>query len=102
MGRRRLVGRKTLARYGAPAAFLLAATIAVLLVRDALREGNGTTPGRPPAATAPAVERSYRIRGGDTLDSVALRFGTTAERLLRLNPGIDPANLRVGDGIRVR
>ena len=42
-------GHATLARYAAPAAFLLAATIAVLLVRAALTDDGAAT--TPPAAT---------------------------------------------------
>ena len=108
------MSRRTLARYAAPAAFLAAATIAVLLVRAGLHGGReaertATTPvPTRPAATAPGARpagpraRYYRIRSGDTLDLVAARFGTTVERLLELNPGIEPTALRVGQRVRVR
>jgi LysM repeat protein len=41
------------------------------------------------------------VRSGDTLASIAERFGTTVDRLMELNPGIDPQALRVGQQIRV-
>ena len=41
------------------------------------------------------------IEAGDTLDVVADRFDTTVERLLVLNPDVDPVALRIGQRIRV-
>ena len=112
----RLPRRAEVARFLAPAAFLLVVTIAVLLVRAGLKGGGGssaTTPlthavtqrGRPTARTttrpkSPA-KRYYTIQSGDTLDVVAARFGTTTQKLLALNPGIDSHALSVGQKIRV-
>jgi LysM repeat protein len=45
--------------------------------------------------------RYYTIESGDTLGSVAIKEHTTVEDLLRLNPGIDPQALHVGQRIRV-
>jgi LysM repeat protein len=108
------------ARLLAPAAFLAAATVAVLLIRAGLdsnasepaatrpaattwpdRTGTrpATTRARPPAP-APA-RRTYAIQEGDTLDQVALDHDTTVERLLQLNPRIDPTSLQVGQRIVV-
>jgi spore germination protein YaaH len=36
------------------------------------------------------------ISQGDTLFTIARAYGTTVERLLELNPGIDPLNLQIG------
>ena len=108
--------RAELAHYGAPAAFLAAVTIAVLLVRTGLREddpdpGATTTTVTSPAprggqtATEPRSparqRRFYRIRDGDTLESVAARFDTSVDRLLAVNPGLDPTALRIGQRVRV-
>lgn len=41
----------------------------------------------------------WTVSPGDTLYSIAEAVGTTVERLLELNPGIDPMNLRVGQNI---
>jgi peptidoglycan endopeptidase LytF len=38
----------------------------------------------------------YTIRAGDTLFSLANRFGTTVDAILEANPGLDPRSLQVG------
>jgi LysM repeat protein len=113
-------GHSTLARYAAPVAFLLAATIAVLIVRAALTNGDAAT--TPPAATttaptttanpsntgagntttAPADAQFYEIQAGDTLAVVAEQYDTTVEQLLVLNPDVDPVALTIGQRIRVK
>lgn len=95
-------------------------TVAVLLIRSGLT-GGGSSPA--PATTAPvttAIEtttadtttgtvprrpvrkRYYLIRSGDTLDLIAIRFDTTVEKLLLLNPGIQPTALTPGQKVRIR
>ena len=116
-------GHDRLARYGAPAAFLLAATIAILLVRAGLDNGEASAP--PPATTTtevvapttteqepgttetetetvPADAEFYEIVSGDTLAVIADQHGTTVEELLVLNPEVDPVALTVGQRIRVK
>jgi len=113
-------GRGTLARYAAPAAFLLAATIAVLLVRSALNGGEAVTPPaatttapttneKPPGGTGAGATTKdaagaefYVIEAGDTLADVAAQHDTTVERLLVLNPDVDPIALTIGQRIRVK
>ena len=111
--------RAELARYLAPAAFLLVLTIAVLLVRSGLR-GSGsngattqltglvtertTTTSSTTTTTTTATQaakRFYTIQQGDTLATVALKVGKTTEQLLALNPGIDPHALTIGQKVRV-
>jgi LysM repeat protein len=102
-------------RYGAPAAFLAAVTIAVLLVRSGLQtkaspgatsvattQSTPTSTGATTGTTTPKQKQFYRLRSGETLSDVAIRFSTTVEDLLALNPGIEPTNLNVGQRIRVR
>jgi LysM repeat protein len=98
-------------RYGAPAAFLLAATIAVLLVRSGLQSDPAATtsvptqtvPTRPATTPVPVKRRRfYHLKAGETLSDVAIRFDTTVEQLLALNPGIEPTNLIVGQRVRVK
>jgi LysM repeat protein len=100
-------------RYGAPAAFLLAVTIAVLLVRSGLQSdpasSSTTTPTTQTVETTPSTtpvpvkqRRFYRLREGETLSDVAVKFNTTVEQLLALNPGIQPTNLIIGQRIRVK
>lgn len=115
-------GQDRLARYAAPAAFVLAVTIAVLLVRAGLSNGSETTPTpattvattttlteeEPPGTTSPGTTTEptgaeyYEIEPGDTLADVANRFDTTVEQLLVLNPDADPVALRIGQRIRVK
>ena len=98
-------------RYGAPIAFLLAVTIAVLLVRQGLRSDappvTTTVATTVPVTTAPNAtplrrRRFYKLRQGETLSDVAIRFDTTVEQLVVLNRGIQPTSLRVGQRIRVK
>jgi LysM repeat protein len=102
--------RGQLKRYGAPTAFLAAVTIAVLLVRSGLQTTSspGTTPvattrssTTPTTTTVVRRPRFYRVRFGETLSDVAIRFHTTVEDLLALNPGIEPTSLEVGQRIRI-
>ena len=108
----------TLTRYAAPAAFLAAVTVAVLVVRSGLSNGSDaarpqTTAAAPtepgdrgsetrPGTTTSGKARYYRIRSGDTLETVAARFDTTVEQLLVLNPDVDPVALGIGERIRVK
>jgi LysM repeat protein len=115
---------RELKRYGAPAAFLAAATIAIILIKAGLSDGSDTdttTAATPPPATttAPKVTTQvvitastpttttdgageyYVIESGDTLGSIAVKYDTTVEDLVRLNPDVDPTALRVGQRIRV-
>lgn len=107
--------RRTSARFAAPAAFLVAATVAVLLVRSALsdeqvtppRAATATTTQAPTTTTSPgttsptADRRFYEIQSGDTLETIAGENGTTVEQLLILNPDLDPVALSIGQRIRV-
>jgi LysM repeat protein len=118
--------RRELTRFGAPAAFLAAATIAVVLIKAGLRDGSEaepTTVGAIPSAAAtttapqattklvltdstPATTTAtegqyYVIQHGDTLGSIALKYDTTVEELVRLNPHVDPTALHLGQRIRV-
>ncbi len=123
-----MTDRQRLARFAAPAAFLLAVTILVLLVRAAMSADEPAS--SPPAATLPAPTTTqtpvtteetetdaagteteaattaeegptYTIQSGDTLESIADQHGTSVEELLTLNPEIDPTNLQIGQTIRV-
>jgi LysM repeat protein len=108
--------RDSAAHFAAPAAFLLVVTIAVLLVRSSFQH----SPASPPSTTggghvtttaATASTRGstrplqaaqyYSVQSGDTLGAIAYRFHTTVEKLLALNPGIEPTALHVGQRVRV-
>ena len=48
-----------------------------------------------------ACREFYTIQRGDTLFSIAARFDTTPENLIRLNEGLSPDNLEIGQRICV-
>lgn len=111
---------RSAARFAASAAFLAAATVAVLLVRSGLSDDSPSQPSAPattqqsapstttgagvtlPAATTAVEPVFYEIKAGDTLEIVAEQQGTTVERLLILNPDVDPVALTIGQRIRVK
>ena len=122
--------RHELTRYGAPAGFLAAVTIAVILIKAGLSGGSDSQPATVGAlptsssnsSTAPTTTKLvlttpttatttetttpgaqyYVVQTGDTLGSVAQKYSTTVEQLLTLNPGVDPTALHIGQRIRVQ
>ena len=52
-----------------------------------------------PPSTCPVGTFSYTIRPGDTIFNLAMTYNTTVEAILRVNPGIDPNNLQIGQRI---
>lgn len=42
---------------------------------------------------------SHIVQAGDTLFSIARRFGVSLDALLAANPGVDPMNLQIGEVI---
>jgi LysM repeat protein len=122
--------RRELTRYGAPAAFLAAVTIAVILINSGLNSDAGSTTTvrlsptttraatistttklvltTPQATTATTTETTtpgaeyYAVQSGDTLGSIAQKYSTTVDELMTLNPGIDPITLRIGQKLRVK
>jgi LysM repeat protein len=123
--------RRTLAHYGAPAAFLLAATILAILIHSAL--GNRSTPARTTTTLGPVTRPSTAkvptqtthtitnantntstigttvagaqfatVQTGDTFGSIATRYNTSVTELEALNPGVSSNSLQVGQRIRVK
>jgi LysM repeat protein len=105
------VERSRITRWAAPVAFLAAITIGALVVRAGLEHGKH--PAKTPTTTATSRKRNghhrhrrhhlrrYTVQSGDTLGSIAAKTGTSVAQLERLNPGINPTALRVGERIRV-
>jgi LysM repeat protein len=123
--------RQQLTHYGAPAAFLAAVTIAVILIKAGLNAGSGstTTLGLPTTSTRTKTAATttklvltapqggttttgadtttpgaayYVVLSGDTLGSIAGKYSTTVDELMTLNPGIDPTAMHIGQRIRVK
>jgi LysM domain len=114
--RRRAPARAGIARYAAPAAFLLAVTVAVLLIRAGLNGNDGTTTtgpvttaptGAKPRATTNVRTQTTRaqfatVQAGDTFGSIAARAHISVSQLQRLNPGVSSNSLQVGQRVRVK
>jgi O-antigen/teichoic acid export membrane protein/LysM repeat protein len=58
-------------------------------------------PAAAPAPTAAAEMLAYSVRKGDLLFDLALRFNTSVEVLVTLNPQINPDSLVIGDVLRI-
>ena len=106
-------------RYVAPAAFLLAATIAVILIRSGLDAGGSrrtvTTVGSPAphrhvvtttrAATttkAPATKRYWTVAAGDTFGVISSKSGVPVATIEQLNPNVHSTSLFIGEKIRLK
>jgi LysM repeat protein len=103
------------ARFGAPAGFLLAATVAILLIHSALggktlpSPAPATTARRPPVTTTAAVvkpktkpaERFHVVQSGEGFAAIAAAEHTTVAQIEALNPGVSSNALHVGEKIRV-
>jgi LysM repeat protein len=121
--------RRTLAHYGAPAAFLLAVTILAILIHSAL--GDGSTPAPPSTTLGPVTRPSTAkvptqktrtitnantstsgatvsgaqyttVQTGDTFFSLATRNNTSVAQIEALNPGVSSNSLQVGQRVRVK
>ncbi len=108
------------ARYLAPAAFLVAVTVAALLIHSALQGHGGspattargpvthasTTPAPPPGTTRKATTtlaaQTYTVESGDTFGSISAKTGVSIAQLEQLNPGVSSNSLQVGQHLRVK
>jgi LysM repeat protein len=118
---RRPVPRGSAARYAAPVLFLVAVTIAVLLIRSGLGGGassqtttrNGpvthpSTAKTPPpgttrqGATTTTAGQFYTVAAGDTFGSISAKTGVPIAQIEQLNPGVSTNSLQVGQKLRVK
>jgi LysM repeat protein len=96
-----------------PVALLLAATIAVGLIRTEFRS-HKSSPTRPTAAAVhgaasqraktakPKGRTFYVVRAGDTISGIAGKTRIATSTLLKLNPKVTPTALFIGEKIRLR
>ena len=105
-----------LRRYAAPVVFLLAVTIAVVLVRAGLESGTPaaktTRTGTSPLETLPAAARRnivtvkgkqyWKVRAGDTFGVIARATGVPVARIERLNPKASSTSLFIGERVRIK
>jgi LysM repeat protein len=98
-----------LRRYALPVLLLAVVTAAAFAVRGALTNESAEPAAKPRPAerVAPragvqrAAAKFHVVEYGDTLGELADTYETSVERLVELNPGIEPAALRVGQRVRV-
>jgi LysM repeat protein len=73
-------------------------SIGQVIVVPAAAGSPSSAPAAPAATAAPAppATRTYTVQSGDRLGQIAQRFGVTNSDIIRLNPSINPDNLRIG------
>ena len=99
------------ARLLAPLALVVFAVVLVILISSAggggskssNTKGSRTSPTTTARARPPAKPRSYVVKSSDTsLDSIARKTGVATDRLIALNPALDPQTLVPGQRIKLR
>jgi LysM repeat protein len=113
------VPREDRRRYVAPAAFLLAATIAILLIRSGLQAGSSTPTTTSAAVTQPqktvsshtttrgtkttkSEPRFWTVQAGDTFAVISSKSGVPVATIQRLNPNVKSTSLFIGQKLRLR
>ena len=111
-------------RFVAPAAFLLAATIAIVVVRSGLEAGKNpasasvsvptvprkhtltrtapTTTAKAKTKTRPSRLRFWTVQAGDTFGVVSSKTGVPVATIQRLNPKVKSTSLFIGEKLRLR
>ena len=64
--------------------------------------GDSTARTTTTPAKVATGRRTYVVRVGDTLTSIATRFGVSTDRLTALNRGLDPQALQPGARLKLR
>ena len=108
-------------RYAAPAAFLLAVTLAVVLIRSGINSGKARTPVAAPTVptrahvttttakkkkttrtTKASGQRYWTVQAGDTFNVISSKTGVPVATIARLNPNASSTSLYIGEKIRIR
>jgi LysM repeat protein len=107
-------------RYAGPAAFLLAATIAILLIRSGLQAGSSPAQTQAPVPTVTrkqvatttarttttktkkAAQRFWTVQAGDTFAVISTKSGVPVATIERLNPNAKSTSLFIGEKLRLR
>jgi LysM repeat protein len=62
---------------------------------------SGSTPTASPTPTPTPTQRTYIVKSGDTLISIARRFGVTVDALSKLNSISNPNSIRIGQELKI-
>ena len=96
---------QTYARYALPGLLivLVIGLLVILVISGGSGDGKGAAGAKSPTtATAPRTSRkTITVRAGDNPSAIAERAGIEVERLLDLNPRLDPRALQVGDKLKL-
>ena len=105
-GSSHLVRKRPWSHYAAPAAFLLAATVLVVLVHSAVNHpatGPTTVVAPPPAlGSAPTAPRFYTVVAGDTFEVISSKTHVPVAQIQQLNPNVQSTALYIGQKLRLR
>jgi LysM repeat protein len=114
------VPREDWRRYVAPAAFLLAATIAIVLIRSGLQAGtsratttsavttrphktvSSSTTAAAGTTTTASGPRFWTVKAGDTFGVVSAKSGVPVATIQQLNPNVKSTSLFIGQKLRLR
>ena len=102
-------------RYAGPVAFLLAVTVAVLLIRNGLERGGSTpsvtqpttlmtseaTPTTTAARSTTKAKRYWTVRAGDTFQVISAKTGVPVTTIEQLNPTVKSTSLFIGEKLRI-
>jgi LysM repeat protein len=65
-------------------------------------ETTAETEATTSVACTPPRRATYRVRAGDTFESIAVRVCSSSTMLKELNPGVDSVALQTGQMLRIR
>jgi hypothetical protein len=120
-GRRKPAARRrstfSLARIAAPVVFLVAVVVlAALVFQSGIVGGSSETPTPTPTPKASKTKgggsggdkagttvafKKYTVKDGDTLSGIAVKYDTSVNEILALNPNMSTSTLVVGSVVRV-
>ena len=94
------------ARFVAPLVLAVIAAAVLLVVQNTLKDDASTpAPKVTTTSTTGTTKRgpkTYRVRSGDTLGAIAEKTDVSVDKLVELNPDVDPQSLRAGQRLRLR
>ncbi len=95
------------ARVLAPLVLLASAAAVLLVIQNTLKDDGSapvstTTTTTTTRTTKVSTRKTYVVRSGDTLGAIAEKTGVPVDKLLELNPKVDPQSLRAGQKLRLR
>jgi len=114
------VARDDWRRYVAPAAFLLAVTVAVVLIRSGMNSGQSarssqatlppvtrhkvvqTTTTRAKGKVKPHAKQYWTVEAGDTFGVISSKTGVPVATLEQLNPTVKSTSLFIGEKLRIK